>query len=109
MTANPEMIDIQKLHELHSKLGDGEIILDVRTPEEFAEGHVPGAKNIPHDQVGNHLDELKKYKKIYMHCKAGGRAQTAFMELKSKGLNNLVCVSVGGMADWQAKGYPTQK
>ena len=106
MSANVSMHDLNKLV---GHLGNGEIVLDVRSPEEYADGHIAGAKNIPHDQVVSHADELKKYKKIYVHCMRGGRAGMAFEALKAKGLTNLVCISSGGMADWMSAGYPTKR
>ncbi len=93
-------------HSHHKNLGPGEIILDVRRPEEFAEGHIPKARNIPLDQLENHIEELKKLKQIYIHCKRGGRAKTAFESLKKAGLTNLVCVFDAGMDLWIEKGYP---
>lgn len=93
----------------YSKLGEGEVILDVRRPEEFQEARIAKALNIPVDEVANHAEELKKYKKIYIHCKRGGRAKTAFEALKNQGLNNLVCVHDAGMDLWIEKGYPVER
>ena len=106
MAVNVSMHDLSKLV---GHLAEGELVLDVRSAEEYADGHIAGAMNIPHDQVVAHVDELKKYKKIYVHCMRGGRAGMAFEMLKAKGLSNLVCISDSGMADWMRAGYPTKK
>lgn len=87
-------------------LGKDELILDVRTAEEFAEGHVQGSRNITHEDVADIAEELKKYKAVYIHCRSGKRAQVAVAELTKLGVNNLVCVSQGGMMEWIEKGYP---
>jgi rhodanese-related sulfurtransferase len=103
---NPEQISMQQLYQKTQSLQKGEVILDVRSAEEFASGHVPGAINIPHDSVDAHVAELKKYARVYIHCQAGGRAGRAASRLSELGLTNLVCVSGGGMGDWLASGYP---
>ncbi len=97
------------LKDKYSHLPKDELIVDLRTREEYAEGHVPGAKNIPHDEIENHLSDLKKYKAVYMHCLGGGRAGRTFDLLTSKGLTNVVCVADSGMKDWIAAGYPISK
>lgn len=86
-----------------------ELLLDVRTPEEFAEGHVEGAKNISHDEVTFHADELKPYERIYIYCRRGGRAMAAYEALTQMGFKNLICVSKNGMMYWEEKKYPMQK
>ena len=91
----------------YDALKKNELILDVRTAGEFANGHVAGAKNIPVDRVMNHVDELKAYETIYVHCAAGMRSQTACHILGTLGLNNLVCIDVGGFEDWVDAGFPT--
>lgn len=99
------------MHDLSKKLGkleSGEVILDVRTPEEFAEGHIPGAINISHEEVAQHIAQLKKYKKIYMHCRSGGRVRMAMSTLQNSGLN-IVCITNSGMMDWIQAGYPTER
>lgn len=55
------MTKMDKLYEIHKEFSDQEIVLDVRTEEEFSEGHVPGAINIPHEEVGKHIGKLKQY------------------------------------------------
>jgi rhodanese-related sulfurtransferase len=100
------------MHELYlslPKLKSDEVILDVRSKEEYQEGHVPNSINIPHSEVQNHIGELKKYKTIYIHCHAGTRAQIASQILKNAGLNNIVCIASSGMADWMAAGFPIEK
>ena len=101
-----EKISIDKLHdEIVPNLGDDELILDVRTPAEFAEGHIKGARNQDHEQAEAIAEELKKYKTVYVHCKMGGRAQRAAEALDIEGLDNIVCVSDGGMQKWMDSGW----
>lgn len=98
-------LTIPELHAHFQKLQKDELILDVRTPGEFAEGHVPGAKNIPVDQVMNHSSELKNFKTVYIYCRAGKRAEMACQILGSLGLSNLACVDEGGFPDWEEAGF----
>jgi rhodanese-related sulfurtransferase len=100
---------LNDFHDKHQKLGKDEVILDVRRAEEFAEGHIAGAINISHEQVLDHVEELKKYKLIYIHCKRGGRANTAYEALKGAGLNNMVCIYDAGMDAWMERGYPVTR
>jgi rhodanese-related sulfurtransferase len=100
-------ITMQDLAARAKNLQAGEIILDVRSAEEFAAGHVSGAINIPHDQVGAAVERLRAYKTVYIHCHAGGRAGHAASQLAQLGLTNLICISGGGMGDWVAAGLPT--
>ncbi len=101
-------ISMKDLREKLRQLGSDEIVLDVRGPGEFASGHVPGSRNIPHDQVAAHLDELRGYRRIYIHCRSGKRAQMASETLTRAGLENLVCIAGSGMDDWLASGFPTE-
>lgn len=60
------------------------IIVDVRTPEEYAEKHIKGAINIPYDTIDENTN-LDKTKKIMVYCKSGGRSNKAFNTLLSLG------------------------
>ncbi len=104
-----KMLTLQQFYQKHDKLGEGEVILDVRTPDEFAAGHVPGSFNISHESVAAHAAELDQHKKVYIYCRRGGRAQTAFETLTDLGLENLYCVHDAGMLVWEEKGYPLKR
>ncbi|HXH73792.1 MAG TPA: rhodanese-like domain-containing protein [Bacteriovoracaceae bacterium] len=99
-------ITLLDLHETFKKMGPGEVVLDVRNPDEFKAGHIPNAINIPVTEVANRSKELESFKKVYIHCKRGGRAKTAFEALRAKGLNNTICVHDAGMDLWIEKGFP---
>ncbi len=103
-----EKISIDKLHDLIPDMGEEHLILDVRTPKEFSEGSIPGARNQDHESVDSIADELKNYKTVYVHCKMGGRAQKAAEELEMAGLTNIVCVSQGGMHRWMEMGWEVE-
>lgn len=60
-------------------------LLDVRTPREYAGGHVPGAVNIPVDELRNRLGELDPEKEVYEYCQVGVRAHTAQRILRQHG------------------------
>jgi rhodanese-related sulfurtransferase len=76
-------------------------VLDVRTAEEFAQGHVPGAINIPLDQLGGRTPELKADGEIIVYCLSGGRAQQAIDLLRQKDFKNVVHLS-GDYPAWQS-------
>jgi len=103
-----ENISIDKLHDLFPDMGDGDLILDVRTPSEFSEGHIPGAINQDHESVESITEELKGYNTVYVHCKMGGRAQKAAADLNMAGLTNIVCVGQGGMHRWTEMGWEVE-
>ena len=81
------------------------LILDVRSPQEYAEGHVPGAVNIPHNQIGSRLAEIgsQKDKDIILYCEVGGRASAAANTLQAAGFNKLLHLD-GDMKGWRSNG-----
>ena len=78
----------------------GYIILDVRTPEEFAEKHIPGALNIPNETIGTEeIPELpNKDQLILVYCRSGNRSKQASEKLVALGYTNIV--EFGGINDW---------
>ena len=84
-------------------------IIDVRSPEEFAAGHVKGAINIPFDQIEQHQNLLNTLKPstLVVYCRSGRRAGIFEKTLTEKGFN-LLHLS-GDMNAWQAAKLPTIK
>ena len=78
----------------------GYIILDVRTPEEFAERHIPGALNIPNETIGTEkIPALPdKQQLILVYCRSGNRSKQASEKLAAQGYTNIV--EFGGINDW---------
>lgn len=99
-------ITVQELHKLFQANWPGNtLLLDVRGKGEFRAMSIPGAVNIPLNEVEDAVDELSKYNKIYVQCHSGGRSQMACMLLAAKGLHNTMNVA-GGIRDWIDNGYP---
>ncbi|MEJ8591254.1 rhodanese-like domain-containing protein [Riemerella anatipestifer] len=65
------------------------ILVDVRTPEEFAEGSANGAINIPLDQLENHLDKLNSSQNIVLFCRSGRRSEEAKTILEKHGFKKV--------------------
>jgi rhodanese-related sulfurtransferase len=103
------LMTLKEFHERHPKLGSKDLILDVRNPEEYSDARIKGSINIPLPQVTQRADELKGYDHVYIHCKRGGRAQSAYQLLSSAGLDNLVCIHDAGMDQWVAEGYEVER
>ena len=83
------------------------VILDVRTPEEFAAGHVPGAVNIPYDLVDERLSEIPKTDEVVLYCRSGRRAALAAETLSAAGYTKLAHLT-GDMQGWTAAGLPVE-
>ena len=79
------------------------ILLDVRTPEEFSNGHLPGAICIPNESIGKQeITSLpNKKQRIYIYCRSGSRSKQAADKLLDLGYTNLV--EAGGIMDWQGE------
>ena len=78
----------------------GYIILDVRTPEEFAGSHIPGAINVPNEAIGSaQIPELPdKDQLILVYCRSGNRSKQASEKLVLQGYTNIV--EFGGISAW---------
>jgi phage shock protein E len=63
------------------------VLIDVRTPEEFASGHLEGAINIDHQQIGEQISRagVSKEDELILYCRSGRRSALAFDTLKAKG------------------------
>ena len=79
----------------------GYIILDVRTADEYAEGHIPGAVNVANEVIGtSEIPELPdKDQLILVYCRSGRRSKEAASKLAALGYTNIV--EFGGILDWK--------
>ncbi len=84
------------------------VLLDVRTVEEFVEGHIPNALNIPHKELEARLAELSgaKDKQIVIYCRSGRRAEVAKQVLVKNGFNHLDHLT-GDFNGWTSSELPT--
>ena len=105
----PRVSGTDLLHLMHHA-DDELVILDVRTPAEFAAGHVPGAKNIPHDQVAARLTELVplRDKTVVLYCRSGRRSASAAAVLRSAGFSSLKQLE-GDFPGWEAANHPVER
>ncbi|NCU02651.1 MAG: rhodanese-like domain-containing protein [Chitinophagaceae bacterium] len=72
--------------------------VDVRSREEFADGHFPGATNIPLPEITSNADELKTFNgPVVLYCRSGARSMNAYVLLKQLGLENVH--NAGGLYD----------
>lgn len=95
------LIEISAL-EGQKKVEQGAALIDVRTAKEFASGHVPGATNIPYDQIGRRISEVssEKEREIVLYCHLGQRALVAQQTLSKLGY--AAVFAAGGLDEWQA-------
>ena len=79
------------------------IILDVRRPDEYAEGYIPGAINVPNEEIGTtEIAELPdKSQLILVYCRSGRRSKEASEKLVMLGYTNIV--EFGGILDWKGE------
>jgi len=88
----------------------GALLLDVRTAEEFAGGHIIEAKNIELEKLAEQADSLKKWreKPVVVYCESGARSAQAAKLLKSLGFTQAMNLQ-GGLASWRANNLPLAK
>ena len=108
-SAVPTSITAEELNEQIQR-SQAPLILDVRTKTEYARGHIPGALNIPHNQLRNRLSEIDvaKTEEIVVHCYSGHRAKIAKKILIKAGYLYVRDLH-GHMSGWKSGSYPIEK
>ena len=94
-------IDVKTLADLHA---GGVTLIDVRNPDEYEAGHVPGARLIPLHEVGERVDEVPSGTPVYVICAMGGRSRKAceVLLLEGRDVTNIA----GGTKGWIEAGGP---
>ena len=90
LTAFKNLFSQDKKEDLAVLIKDGAYLVDVRTPQEFAEGSVKGAVNISLDMVQNQLSKFKDKKHIIVFCRSGNRSSQAKLILEQNGFINVI-------------------
>ena len=95
------------VHNLKAALDEGStLIIDVREPYEYEDGHVPSAELMPLMTVPQRLAELPTDRPVYVVCAVGARSAQAAAFLATRGVD---AVNVdGGTGEWVAAGYPIE-
>ncbi len=105
-TTTIEIISVAQLE----KAADSIQLVDVRTPEEYAEGHIKHAKNINvfDDNFIALMSELDKEKPVYVYCRKGGRSAKASAKLQEAGFTKIYDLD-GGFSEWKSEGKAISK
>jgi rhodanese-related sulfurtransferase len=110
--APPPEIDAAKAHTIiNTNRGNPElIILDVRSPREYEEGHIEGARNIPVESASfrGEAGRLDKGKTYLVYCRSDNRSAEARQLLLEMGFTRVVNMT-GGMLEWQRAGFKVVK
>ena len=86
------------------------VVLDVRTPEEYKQGHIPGSIQIDFNSPDfeKEVAKLDKHKTYLVHCAAGGRSARACKKMDGLNFSKLYNLE-GGMGAWEKAGKPVEK
>ncbi len=86
------------------------LLLDVRSEEEYQQGHIPGAVNVPYDAIDQYLSSIDGYKNkpVIVYCRSGRRAKLAMKELEDKQFDQLMHLE-GDMLGWNERNLPVEK
>jgi phage shock protein E len=86
------------------------VVLDVRTADEFAAGHVPGARNVSHDLLSSKVADLQELrgKQVVLYCRSGRRTLLAEQTLRAAGFTRLLHLQ-GDYLAWEAEHRPIEK
>lgn len=76
--------------DLKSVISEGAFLVDVRTPGEFADGHVKGSVNIPLDHITKEIAQFKNKNNVIVFCRSGNRSGMAKSLLEQQGIKNVI-------------------
>lgn len=83
-------------------------MIDVREPDEYAAGHIPGITLIPMGEVAERLSEIPTDKEVIVTCRSGNRSGQIVDFLRSQGFTNVHNME-GGIVAWEEAGYPVEQ
>jgi rhodanese-related sulfurtransferase len=91
-------------------MNQGALVLDIRRPDEYAAGHVNGAKQLPSDQILSAGETFKRFKEkpVVVYCDSGSLAAAAVRQLKEQGFTQAFTLR-GGLTAWRAENLPVSK
>ncbi len=98
----PAEIDTAQAYDLYQS---GAYFLDVRTPEEWQDFHIPNTTLIPLDELPKRINEVPQGQRIVVVCRSGNRSQEGRDILRRAGFEQVTSMA-GGLLDWRAAGYP---
>ena len=107
--ADVKQVDVEKFDKMRQE--KGVVVLDVRTPQEFQAGHVPGAVNVDIanlEKFKKTVESLDKSKTYLVHCARGVRSARATKLMEPMGFANLYDYH-GGFEEWKKSGKPVEK
>lgn len=82
------------------------LLIDVRSPEEYTSGFIPGARNIPLQNLARETGTLPRDKPLILYCRSGSRSASAASMLKQAGFADVH--DLGGLFGWTSSGYPVK-
>ncbi len=86
---------------------DGTVLIDIREPSDYAEGHIPGAVNIPIRTIPDNLDKIPTDRPVFVYCASGWRAGMATSSLRLMGYDNVLAYGPS-MKGWTDAGEPVE-
>jgi rhodanese-related sulfurtransferase len=107
LAAEPPVIEPKTVVERLAWGDRSLVVLDVRTPAEYAEGHIPGAINIPHTELASRISELSEARKsdLVVYCRSGSRSAQALGVLRESGFSRLFHLD-GDYTRWSEEKRP---
>jgi rhodanese-related sulfurtransferase len=106
LTTLPADVDVETVAAIRQN--PGVYLLDVREPDEYAAGHIPGITLIPMGEVASRLAELPRDKEIVVTCRTGNRSAQVADLLREQGFTNVHNMT-GGIVAWEEAGYPVEQ
>ncbi len=108
-TTQPAQAPSISAAELHQRLEAmaAPVVIDVRTAGEFDSGHIPGALNIPFDQLAERIAKVEAPRGVALYCMIGPRARKGESALLAVGYEKVLHLE-GGFAAWKAAGLPVE-
>ena len=101
-------VTAQQLVDLVNR--EGAVVIDVRDPNEYSQGHIVDALNLPHTTLSERMAEVEKYKDkpVILTCKMGQHAGAAGTVLRKAGFQNVARLK-GGVTEWRNQNLPVVK
>ncbi len=94
--------------DAHQRQSVGAVIVDVREPDEWRQGHIPGAVHIPLGQLGKHVGRFDRSQELIFVCRSGNRSAAAVGALAQAGYEQVSNLQ-GGMIAWNFRRLPVTR